>query len=373
MKNVVLLSILFGTATQLRAAQYSVTDLGTYGSPFTSSTAFDLNSSGQIVGESSYVVNPPAGSLAASYEIVRPFLYDAKYRDISATIGIGNTVYAINESGQMIGQARSTPFFGAFLYRSGSGMVSLNSLISPQSGWSTLNIAYAINNSGQIAGEGYIGGGVHAFQLDVGTGTISDVGTFGGRDSHVSGINELGWVVGSAQLPGNNVDHPFLYDGTLHDLGLLGQASSSFARGSATAVNAKGQVTGYSTTSAPNTVHAFLYDGTMHDLGTLIGAYSYGLDINANGQVVGYSGPSAFVYESATGMVDLNTLIDPTSGWHLTTAVAINDAGQIIGNGTIGGEEHAYLLNPVSEPSSIIPATIGFFCLVIRRRLHRVG
>ena len=46
-------------------------------------------------------------------------------------------------------------------------------------------------------------------------------------------------------------------------------------------------------------------------------------------------------------MVDLNTLIAPLSGWKLLDASAINDAGQITGQGLIGGEYHGYLLTPV--------------------------
>jgi hypothetical protein len=45
-------------------------------------------------------------------------------------------------------------------------------------------------------------------------------------------------------------------------------------------------------------------------------------------------------------MVDLNTLIDPLSGWELLDAAEINAAGQITGQGLIGGEYHAFLLSP---------------------------
>jgi PEP-CTERM motif len=44
--------------------------------------------------------------------------------------------------------------------------------------------------------------------------------------------------------------------------------------------------------------------------------------------------------------VDLNTLIDPLSGWELLDAAEINVAGQITGQGLIGGEYHAFLLSP---------------------------
>jgi hypothetical protein len=49
-------------------------------------------------------------------------------------------------------------------------------------------------------------------------------------------------------------------------------------------------------------------------------------------------------------MVDLNTLIDPLSGWELSDAADINSAGQITGQGLINHEYHAYLLTPILVP-----------------------
>jgi hypothetical protein len=74
-------------------------------------------------------------------------------------------------------------------------------------------------------------------------------------------------------------------------------------------------------------------------------------DINSSGQVVG-GGSRAFYYDATTGVVDLNTLIDPDSGWVLWEARAINDLGQIVGAGDFNGQRHAYLLTPVPEPST---------------------
>jgi hypothetical protein len=67
-------------------------------------------------------------------------------------------------------------------------------------------------------------------------------------------------------------------------------------------------------------------------------------------------------------MIDLNSLIAPGSGWVLESATAVNDSGQIAGNGIIDGQEHAFLLTPehdsvsltaVPEPSSILLAAGG--------------
>ncbi len=73
-------------------------------------------------------------------------------------------------------------------------------------------------------------------------------------------------------------------------------------------------------------------------------------------------------------MIDLNTLIDPASGWILTSARDINDAGQITGTGLFDGQPRAFLLTPVPEPSSVLLAALaaaivgGRMCLTARGR-----
>ncbi len=47
-------------------------------------------------------------------------------------------------------------------------------------------------------------------------------------------------------------------------------------------------------------------------------------------------------------LIDLNTLIDPNSGWVLNFATSINAAGQIVGRGTDpNGQPRGYLLTPI--------------------------
>ena len=71
-------------------------------------------------------------------------------------------------------------------------------------------------------------------------------------------------------------------------------------------------------------------------------------------------------------MVDLNSLIDPSSGWVLTSGEGINDVGQITGYGTIGGETHAFLLTPVvPEPSTLVLAALGILGLMAFRKRRR--
>ena len=77
--------------------------------------------------------------------------------------------------------------------------------------------------------------------------------------------------------------------------------------------------------------------------------------INSSGQVVGASTVSpgtvhAFLWEKGTGIVDLNDLIPPGSGFFLEDAFYLNDRGQIAGHAILdNGEDRAYLLTPCED------------------------
>ncbi|CAA9582152.1 MAG: hypothetical protein AVDCRST_MAG19-4153 [uncultured Thermomicrobiales bacterium] len=107
---------------------------------------------------------------------------------------------------------------------------------------------------------------------------------------------------------------------------------------------------------------ALLYElptGTTTDLGTLPGyERSEVFGINDAGPVAGFArvttpgGPlepiRPFLSDHRDGtMTDLNDLIPAASGWVVTYALDINNAGEIVGQGMLGGERHVLLLTPV--------------------------
>jgi len=74
--------------------------------------------------------------------------------------------------------------------------------------------------------------------------------------------------------------------------------------------------------------------------------------INNVGQVVGTSltpeGYRAFTWRGGV-KIDLNHLIPPSAQWQLEQALAINDAGQILGQGRLNGQPHHFLLTPIAQ------------------------
>ena len=126
----------------------------------------------------------------------------------------------------------------------------------------------------------------------------------------------------------------------------------------AVGINDLSEVVGSSDSGNVNTPHAVLWNGAgvALDLGVLAGGtWSSAFAINVFGTVVGNgnctgAGSHAFVWSRKHGMQDLNSLIPANSGWQLQGAVAINVAGQIVGAGTVKGQQHAFVLTPQCIP-----------------------
>ena len=209
-----------------------------------------------------------------------------------------------------------------------------------------------INGSGQVAGRSSNGekipvhcprhpcteSVIHAFTYSA--GTITDLGTLGGKFSYGQAINSAGDVAGYAPLSTGSY-HAFLdHNGHMTDLGTIAASGSSEAFG----VNNFGEVAGWST-AANGGQHAFLYSGgKMTDLGTLGSNLSFATGINNLHQVVGSSDLTggldthAFLWSNGT-MKDLGTL-----GGSQSLASAINDAGQVVGNAqTSSSADRAFL------------------------------
>ena len=303
---------------------------------------------------------------------------------------------AINDSGQVAGgfiNGRGD----AVLYTDG---VAKN--ITPPGG--AVARAWGINNLGDVVGEvllcdivdgNCVNSRSRGFIYSSSSNTFTVLGTLGGRSSRAYGINDFGRVAGVSEIAtGSSVEHAFTFqNGTFTDIGATSGATST----TAFSINASGQVAGYGSSNTSNR-GAFFYDnnsfiffepqgigrdinnlgqvvggiggsddgsgraflfsnGTKTDLGTLNGwIYAKANAINNAGKIVGVSGPNflfssgdrAFIYSGGV-MQDLNALVAAVPGRELTSAIDINDAGQIVVQGKVNGEDHGFLLTP-TEP-----------------------
>lgn len=320
------------------APTYRVKDLGTLPGD-AASVAMGINATGQVVGWSSgpgriraFVFSDGVGMVALASPAGRPVATARAINDLGDVVGTASKL------GPDIGQAvRWTGGVPAVLGTLGTGLFSA---------------ARSINSAGVTVGYSYSDGGgllgIHAFEADA-DGNMSDL-TPGVDAAGAEGINASGQVAGWRN------SRAFRWqDGVFTDLA----GTTGFGGSFGTAINDSGQVAGHVISSSGNVERIFRYtDGAgMVILGGL-GQFNRALGINAAGDVVGWGRPtltstafpSAFLFTDGGGMVDLNTLIDPNSGWVLQGAGGINDTGQISawGSNNITGARHALRLTPVS-------------------------
>jgi probable HAF family extracellular repeat protein len=323
------------------AQQYTVTDLGTL--PGNSvSKASALNDSGEATG----VSETPTAAIATMFS-------GGKATSISTLGSSVSLANAINNSGEIAGwnSYSSNVNFDpqAFLYSNGS-MQNINSPSLFPSGTE----ANGINNAGEVVGTGYLSSSsFHAFLYS--GGKMKDLGPAGAFQASANAINTSGQIVGSYSL-NSGASGTFLYtNGRM--TGLPNPAGSRGAFG--VAINDSGEIVGALYPNAGGSHAAKFSGGVWTDLGNITGAQGSGATaINAAGQIVGTAifppiykpfkpGKHVPFISTATGLVDLNTLIASGTGFTLTDAVDINASGQILCDATnASGNAHAVLLSP---------------------------
>jgi probable HAF family extracellular repeat protein len=381
----------FGDCSAQHAFAWSggiLTDLGTLPGG-TNSQAFWVNDAGIIAGLAQNAQADPA-MLGFPVPIGDQAFHAAvwshgKITDLGTFGGYLSIAQAVNNRGQVVGLAQNNipetvpsilnaiaggfigpgffldTQFRAFLWENGI-MRDLGTLGGPEA-W-----ARTINDRGQVAGVSFTDSilqpvpGVptglpttHAFLWE--EAKMTDLGSLGGTQSDVEGINNRGQVIGEMTLPGDNVAHPFFWDGgKLTDLGTFGGPF-----GLAIGLNEAGEVVGTACNQNCQAQFGFLWkNGVLTNLGTAPGDdCSVAQQVNARGQAVGPSfacsvffsdASDATLYEHGSA-INLNDFVPSGSNFHLTGLDSyINDRGEIAVIGALSnGDHHAFLLVPCDE------------------------
>ncbi|MET0226377.1 MAG: hypothetical protein ABW187_08060 [Dokdonella sp.] len=308
---------------------FSIADLG-----HADFTAASINNRGQILGQvgANAIVLSGRGSV-----------------EIDGLPGFAMTLAnGVNDAGLVVGTS-STPgyqFNGrAFLWQKGAS-VALDGDDATET-----SEANAINAAGQIVGAR---GGIAAMWDH---GEVRSLGVLpNGYASSAVAINRYGQIAG-VSIRGSS--SAFFYDrGSLQQAGDL----DGYGVAAAHALNDAGEVVGtaFDSELTPSAWRAYVWrNGVTTDLGVLQkdATWNVANAINSAGTIVGTAmfidgatSSHAFIYDSGA-LRDLNTLIPPHTGWVLTGATSINDAGRIVGSGVVNGETHAFVLTPIAAVS----------------------
>ena len=316
-------------------------------------------------------------------------------RELGTLGGATSEATAINDLGQVVGTAEAADGgLRPFLWNpDGGGMIGLETPPCPGEARAT-----AINNHGRIAGYWYCtDGGYRAFSWENGQLMALPPLDGGGENSTAYGINDLGQIVGTAVVPDNSHYRAAVVwsDGGVV---LLAPAPTYHTDYTATGINENGEMVGweYYTGSSFSSTAVLWKGGKLEVLprpGTsqsaISGPQEQANAINDLGLIVGESVPSgggtgsraviwenkqprllgggrAFAINNAGlivgaqkdrgtdraqlwrdgGQLDLNELLPADGGWLLLRANGINEAGQIVGAGMVGGQQRAFLLTP---------------------------
>jgi probable HAF family extracellular repeat protein len=326
---------------------YKVIDLGSLGGG--ASAAYAINAKGQVVGYSF-----PPGNVFSHATLFSGT--GKKNIDLMPDSGATNSAAgAISDSGVIVGYADNSQGETAGALFTGTTSIDLGGL----PGGDGIGFANGVNDDEIVGYAPTSGAFINDAALFTGAGggnntnlgTLPDAGQYG---SSAAAVNDSGVIVGSSYYTSTfpPLAHAVIFSGGggVTDLGTLPGGGNS----SATAISPSGLIVG-SAIAADGSPHAVLFSGTGGgniDLGTLGGAQSFAASVNDSGQVVGNSGlpgnqvAHGFIYTQLSGMVDLNSRIDPAAHCTIAAAVGINDLGQIAANGTDLNGARAFLLIP---------------------------
>jgi hypothetical protein len=355
----------------------------------------DINNAGDAVGQ----VQKYVGGVNKGF---RGVVWDAETGAVTELATLGSTADGsassqardINESGAIAG--RST-------FHNAAGTQLSNNAVRWEAGTHTatnlgVGDAYAINNAGVVVGVSGQGSAARPARWDAGSSTPVLLASTTGLAMAIGESGVITGYVGPA-----NAQVATRWDaGSTTGTALLRPTSFTGGtnRNAGVAVDAVGNIVGYASrstaTGTPYGEGAVLWKigetvgvalDTIGVNGSGLAGQSFALDLNNAGYIVGSVdafdetglslGFRAVVWDFEGNVIDLNTLLDPGSGWVLTQAQEITDTGWISGVGSFSSSDGTYERSftfyapefaVVPEPQTAVLVLASVACLVRRRR-----
>lgn len=337
------------TAPAFAAESYALIDLGLY------TAASSINDNGVISG---------AITVSGSYQAARWSQNAWTTLENLSTPGTGFALQT-NSAGTTIGMANGQAVtWGA----DGKQLGTLSTL--PGSTWTR---PVGINDQGDAIGQSS-NGAVLWHNGQVSELTRPD----GATDTIAMGINQTGAIAGYS-IAANGLPQAVIWQNNAATVlsnpdGFPETNDDNHAYSRVFGLNNVGAAVGY--------VSEYFWDmptlwvnGKAQILPTLGGGQGLAYSVNDAGQVVGYSQTNnqyATLWDNGQAF-DLKSLTINGQDWQLSQAYAINKLGQIVGTGSLNGQTHAFLLNPLSmapEANTTAMALLGLtlVCRPMKRR-----
>jgi hypothetical protein len=292
--------------------------------------AYALNESGQAAGYS--------GSRAVIWTQGLP----ANIQSIAAEFSV---TYALNDFGQAAGDFFPTVSNSGAFFSQGTTM---QPIIPPAGEY--ISEAYAMNNSGVVVGLGGVASAGYRWQA----GTFNSFSFLpGDYEARPVAINNLGSSAGASIGPNGRRPVYWLFTTPT----LIPLPAGNIGQGDAWGINDRGDVVG--TYSTSNGTRSFIWNASSGTQALPIppGAQNvYASALNNAGVVVGNADTRAVIWlKNSTGnfeIADLLPLVTNGSGWDRLNLYAVNEAGQIAGEGRHNGAWRGFIISPgaLAEP-----------------------
>ena len=296
--------------SQALAFDYQITELETFGGR--ESAALDINDNGRIVGYA-YSVNDKHACMWVDGKI-----FDLGFK----------TANSINNNNEVVGQMASP--YQAVIWKNNQ-ITTLDNQHQSE--------AIKINDASQVVGTSTPKGSRHWNAALWADGSVKDLSPLPNKNSIANSINKHGVIVGFSNLTENNLRHATVW--TNEKVTLL--EASGDIESEAKDINNNGDIVGHMQPKLAGLDYAMLWS---RGKAIVLGRGS-ALAINDNGEIVGvaFQNQRAMMWSNGAE-INLNSLIDPSLGWNLVIANAINNAGVIVGKGYIHGHWRGFVMTP---------------------------